>query len=870
MPRFPIVLCALLCFCATYSGYGQDLLTRTITTTSEEYTLEEALRLAKRQGFQLAYSLDKLPRSSCSFPAGEMPFGEFLKGLQQQTGITYTLANPIVAISYPAFLSGKSIIRGVVRDRESGEVLIGATVFKPGTKHGVISNNYGYFSLSLPKDVHIVQASFMGYEDLLDTIDLSTGGHIRNFLLTPRVSELSEVVVSAFEPDFNISSLTPGFNTINFNTEGQIPYFLGEVDVLQGATLLPGIKTLGEDANGLNIRGGSSDQNLILLDEATVYNPNHLNGLISIFNPEAVNNVEIMKGFVPPSYGGRASSVISVHQKDGDYQNFHFTGGVGFVSAKFIAEGPIKKRKSSYILSGRQSLFDISFDDNTSTSFQDLNAKVNWKYDRRNTFYFAGYFGNDRNTNTFETIRNWGNRNFSLRWNHLFGKRVFANFSAIFSEYNYKITQPQEAASFIGQSRIINYSLKSDWGFVISPKHQVEFGSSTILHQLKPGDRIPFNEKTSSSNPLFLDSEHGVESALYISHEASISNNLSVLYGLRASALHYIGPDTLNLYDPSQPRSEQSIVDRVGYGKGELIDAYFGLEPRASVTYKLSSQASVKASYTRAYQYLHLISNTITPSPTDIWKLTDPHIAPTSSLHYSLGYYQNLKDNKWETYVDTYFKITHNIQEYKDGSDLLFNPNPETELLSGQGRAYGMEFFVKKNTGKFTGWLSYTLSRSEIKVAGDLPEERINDGDYFPSNYDKKHDLSIVGIYKLIPRLSGSFSFKYNTGRPFTLPLGKYEYEGNLIPQFGPRNQSRLPDYHRLDLSLKWQGKKLNAKGETKWYRDYWTFVVYNAYGRDNVYSYFFRKNEETGLTSVERYTIFDTIIPALTYNFKF
>lgn len=869
MPKFLLAFFVLIfsLFCTT--GTAQEILKRPITLATYTYTLDSALQTAKAQGFPVAYSSSKLPNARCNFKSSQLLFEDFLKALKTQTGINYTVNGNIVAISYEKPTVELQTIRGTVRDLESGEALIGAAVYEPGSLNGVITNSYGYFSLSLSAGEHVVRVSFIGYEDILDTIDLSKG-HIRNFMLAQKVNELNEITISAIEPDFNVSSLIPGINTLNLSTEGQIPYFLGEVDVLQGATLLPGIKTLGEDANGLNIRGGSTDQNLILLDEATVYNPNHLYGLISVFNPEAVNNVEIMKGFIPPSYGGRASSVISVHQKEGDDQNYHFTGGIGLVSARFIAEGPIKKKQSSFILSGRQSIFDLSLDNNTSTSFQDLNAKINLKYNKKNTFYFSGYFGNDRNTNTFETVRNWGNRNFSLRWNHLFGRRVFANFSAILSEYNYKITQPREAASFIGKSRIIDYTAKSDWGYVITPKHELKFGGSTIFHRLKPGDRIPFDEQTSSSNPLYLDSEHGVESAIYLSHEATLGKKFSALYGFRISSLHYLGAGTIYQYDPELPRSNESITDTLTFGALEIMKSYYGWEPRASVSYRLSEQASIKASYTKSLQYLHLISSTITPAPTDIWKLSDSHIAPTTSHHYSLGIYQNFKDNKWETYVDGYFKRLVNMVQYKDGADLLFNPNPETELLTGMGRAYGMEFFLKKNEGKFTGWLSYTLSRSEIKVAGQFDVETINNGRYFPSNYDKKHDISLVGIYKFLPRLSGSFSFKYNSGRPFTLPLGKYIYEGNLIPHFGNRNQSRLPDYHRLDLSVKWQGKQFKADGTPKRFEDYWTLVVYNAYGRNNVYSYFFKEDKQSGVTTIEPYTIFDSVIPAITYNFKF
>ncbi|MEQ8472260.1 MAG: TonB-dependent receptor [Marinoscillum sp.] len=835
-----------------------------ITIASGQYTLLEALEIAKSQGIPLAYSSDLLPKSQCVFNKSEYSANAFLDVIMDQTGINIQKTQNLIVISYLPSTVKFFTIRGSIRDKASGEVLIGASINKMNTTQGVVTNNYGFYSLSLAPGSHIVNVNYLGYKPIIDTIDLSSTNQQREYRLEPIIEQLQEVVVSAYEPDINITSLVPGTNTINLNSKGQIPYFLGEVDVLQGATLLPGINTLGEDANGLSIRGGNVDQNLILLDEATVYNPNHLYGLISIFNPEAVNKIEVMKGFIPPSYGGRASSVITVHQKEGDYDSYHLTGGIGIVSAKLIAEGPIKREKSSFIISGRQSLFNISQDENSTNNFQDVNMKVNWKYNPKNTFYYSGYFGNDRSTNTFETVRNWGNQNHSFRWNHHFSPRVFSNFSAILSQYTYRIIQPREAASFIGQSKIIDYTLKSDWSFVINDNHEVNFGGSSVFHRLKPGERIPFDEN-SSSDTLLLDQEYGLESALYISHEAQLFSKFKVLYGLRASSLRNLGAGTVYTYSQNRPMTDESILDTTYYDRMETIKYYPRLEPRASLVYKWNNQFSTKLSYSRVYQYLHLISNTITPAPTDIWKLSDSFIKPTESNHYSLGLFFNLKNNQYEAYVDGYYKSMNHLVEYKNGADLLFNENPETELLNGFGRNYGVEFFLKKNEGKLTGWLSYTLSRSEVKISDRFSS--VNSGAYFPSNFDRKHDLSAVAIYDILPRLSGSLSFNYNSGRPFTLPLGRYIYEGNLIPHFGNRNQNRLPDYHRLDLSLKWQSKSIKKDGSKRIIDDYWTFVVYNVYSRDNVYSYFYQEND--GETTVLPYSIFDSILPAVTYHFK-
>ncbi|MFY0605383.1 MAG: TonB-dependent receptor [Cyclobacteriaceae bacterium] len=852
------------------SGLAQDSsLQKSISISPGEYQLSDLFIELRRQGIPLAFSENLIPKTNCVVDRSYSSLDEFLKLLQSQERFEFSEKDGLIVLRFNAN-NQINTIRGFVRDKSTGEALIGAVVYKPGTIQGVVTNNYGYFSFSLTAEQHPVHVSFVGFKTYQKTYDLSNGGVIEIIELEESISKLDEITISSVEPDFNVTSLIPGINTLDLNTEGVIPYFLGEVDILQGATYLPGINTLGEDANGIHVRGGASDQNLILLDEATIYNPNHLSGLISIFNPHAINHVEIMKGFIPAWHGGRASSVISVTQKDGDDKQFHMSGSIGLVSAKLIAEGPLKKNKSSFIFSGRQSIFDISPNNASSSRFQDINTKVNWKPNKKNTIHLAGYWGNDRNVNVLDTKTQWGNRNLSLRWNHLFGKKVFSNVSAILSEYNYKITQPREAASFIGQSKILDYTLKSDFSYILNPQNEIRMGATSILHILRPGSRVPFDVETSSSNPIELDSEHGLESAFYMSHQLKVSRKLELQYGLRFSNLVTFGADTTLLYDENSPKSISSVVDTLIFEKGSVIQSDWRAEPRISLNYKITPSSSVKMSYTRSNQYLHLISNTITPSPTDIWKLSDQHIRPTSSDHYSLGYYQNFSKNTYEAYIDFYYKDISNLISYKDGAQLLFNKNPETELLSASGRNYGLEVYLKKNEGKITGWLSYTLSRSEQRADGQFEEEQINNGRYFPTNNDRQHDFTFTGIYQLNRRMSTSMVFNYQSGRPYSLPLGKYTFEGNAVPYFGMRNQQRLPDYHRLDWSLKFEGRPNKRNGDPKLIQDYWTFVLYNVYGRDNVYSYLFQQNEATGFTEIIPNSIFNSIIPAVTYNFKF
>lgn len=848
----------LMLFCI-----GSTAQTTSIEVGRGTYFPSQLLEILRSEGVIIAYSNDKLPKTPIKITKKSLEVDELLDILVRESGITVTQKGNAYVISYLPQIQYS--LKGIITDNTSGEVLIGASIFALDLNAGVTSNHYGYYSLKMPPGEHIIRINYIGYEPYTDTLFIESTSENKDYAITPRIEELNEVVVSAYEPNLNIESTIPGVNTINLNTKGQLPYFLGEVDVLQGATLLPGINTLGEDANGLSVRGGSVDQNLILLDEATVYNPNHLYGMISIFNPEAVNKIEVMKGYIPPSYGGRASAVMTIHQKEGNYESFHLTGGIGIVSARLIAEGPLKKEVSSFILSARQSLFDLTLDENSTNYFHDFNLKTNWKINPKNTFYVSGYLGNDRSTNVFETDRIWGNRNLSLRWNHLFGQRVFANFSGIYSQYNYKITQPREAASFIGKSNIIDHTLKSDWIYVINNHNELNFGSSSIIHSLQPGERIPFDEN-SSADTLILDAEYGAESAVYIAHEGDFEK-IKFSYGARLSTLLNFSQGEVYTYEDGKSKSDETIIDTVSYDKYEIRKQFTGLEPRASFVYQWTKSISTKISYSKTYQYLHLISNTVTPTPTDIWKLSDEHVSPTISRHYSTGLFFNFKNNNYEAFIDAYYKTLDNLVQYKNGADLLFNNNPETELISGFGRNYGVEFFLKKNQGKLTGWLSYTLSRSEIKVNNLF--EPINNGHYYPSNFDRKHDISFVGIYEFSKRLFTSFTFNYNSGRPYTLPVATYNYEGIQVPQYDFRNQNRLPDYHRLDLSVKWHTKNIRPDGTLKKFTDYWTLTIYNVYGRKNVYSYVYDTNE-LGETEVIPYSIFDSIVPSVTYHFRF
>lgn len=858
-------------------AFGQNVLQQKIKIEAGTYTIISIYKILSDQNVELAYSSDQMPATSVTLNSGLMSVRQLLRSIKKQTGVQFKFLNGVIL---PSYQKQVFTLSGLVKDAQTGEVLIGASILINDTLNhtaiGTVTNSYGFYSLTLPMDSYSLSFRFVGYQSLKQVITLDK--HINYTVnLSSKLSELQELLISSTLPDYNVQNTIPGISPINFGVQWPIPYFLGEEDIFQNSLLLPGIQSVGEDASGLNIRGGDIDQNLILLDGAPIYNPHHFYGLISIFSPEVVNNVSIMKGYIPVQYGGRAASVIDVIQKEGNSKKFCLSGGIGLVSGRLTVEGPLKKDQSSFLFSVRQSLINFSIEDfvnqslnDSRTTFRDFNAKINWHINNKNRIYLSGYFGQDRNRAGFGAIRTWGNRSMTMRWNHIFNPELFSNFTGVISTYAYQIADPQEAGSFIGKSDIVNYILKADFDWITNPSHSINFGVHSTLHELRPGERIPF-DKNASTNETFLDKEHAIESNLYLSHTAKFLNQLSIQYGMRFSSLLSYGPGNVYTYEGDQPKSDATITDTLNYFGKAIFHKQSGWEPRLSINYRFNETHSIKASYSTTYQFIHLISNTIAPSPTDIWKLSDTHINPTISDHYSLGYYKNSRNNKWESNIELYYNKFKNTIDVKDGADLLFNENIETELLNGEGRSIGMEIFIKRKTGKIRGWMSYTLSKSEQKFEDNFFELTINDGDYFRTKFDRKHDLTIVGIVALTDRLSISSSFNYTTGRPITLPAGKFILDGKIVPHFEGRNQSRLPSYNRLDLSLKWNGKKRNKAGGLRKITDYWSLSLYNVYARKNIYSYSFRKSKsKPGMTETVPYSIFGTIIPAVTYNFKF
>ncbi|MEI7829388.1 MAG: TonB-dependent receptor [Prolixibacteraceae bacterium] len=765
------------------------------------------------------------------------------------------LTGLFILCSITAFAQQKYTISGYVKDSKSGENLIGATIsIKELKGRGTGTNAYGFYSITLPEGHYQLTGQFVGFTPQIVQIDLYQSVK-QNFALTEQVNTLDEVVVSGQRRDENISRTTMGMQKLNTSEIRSIPVLFGENDVLKTIQLLPGIKPAGEGSSGFNVRGGSADQNLILLDEATVFNASHLMGFFSVFNSDAIKDVTVFKGNEPAEYGGRLSSVLDIKMNDGNDKKMKISGGIGLISSRISVEGPIVREKGSFMITARRTYADLflklssdSARRQTRLYFYDINAKASYRLNSNNRIYLSGYFGKDLITlkNTFGI--NWGNVSGTLRWNHLFSDRLFSNTSLIFSNYDYKIFINNGTKLNI-ISRIQDYGLKQDFQFYIQTNSTLKFGFNTIYHKIIPG----VITSDSSIDLKKLTNKYDWENSFYLSHQYRFSDFFKVEYGSRITAFSALGPGDIYTYDPNG-----RITSLKTYNSGQFIKNYLNLEPRITLDLLVNPTTSVKASLSRNVQNLHLLSNSTSGNPTDLWIPSSNIVKPEMADQVSLGYYRNFSDNKFEFSVETYYKKLMNQLDYKNGAQLLFNENVESQILFGKGRAYGLEVFLKKKFGRFNGWISYTLSRSERKF------DAINSGNYFPAKQDRTHDLSLVGMYELSTRWTFSATWVYYTGNAVTYPTGKYAIDGKTIFYYSDRNADRMPAYHRLDLGATWINKK-SEKFESSW-----NFSLYNAYGRDNAYMITFRdsKSDPTRTEAVQT-TLFK-MIPSVTYNFKF
>ncbi|MEM6343171.1 MAG: TonB-dependent receptor [Bacteroidota bacterium] len=742
-------------------------------------------------------------------------------------------------------------LSGYVYDEANGESLIGATVYIPEAKAGAYSNSYGFYSLSVPPGNYVVQYRFVGYGVMTDTIDLS-----ENVKLDVRLGQIEttteEVVISAESASERIQSTEMGVETLSIKEIKKLPVLFGETDILKTIQLLPGVKAAGEGSSGFFVRGGGTDQNLILLDEAPVYNPAHLLGFFSVFNGDAIKSTKLYKGNMPAEYGGRLSSVLDVQMKDGNKKDYELSGGIGLISSRLTFEGPIVEDKGSFMVSGRRTYADafLAFSSdtnlqNTQLYFYDLNMKANYRVSEKDQIFVSGYFGRDKFGLRDQFGLNWGNATGTVRWNHLFSDKLFLNSTLIYSDYDYEIDIIDAGAKIT--SGIQDWNLKEDFSYYANQRNTLKFGANVIYHTFVPG--VITSTESAAINDTELQERYALESAAYISHEWKATESFNINYGLRVSNFTVLGPGTEYSYD-----NEGAAVDSVTYGQGEVIKNYFGLEPRISASYVINPNLSIKASYARNRQYIHLLTNATGGSPTDLWLPSSATIQPEISDQFALGYFQTFGE-KYEGSVEIYYKDLQNQIDYKNGADIFLNETVESELVFGDGWSYGAEFLFRKNVGKFTGWAAYTWSRTFRQF------DEINNGEAFPARQDRVHDISLVGMYDPNPKWSFSATWVYNTGDAVTFPNGSYSYNGQIVPLYGERNADRLPAYHRLDLSATWYGK--NPKSS-------WNVSVYNAYNRKNVFSLDFRESESNPGTTEAVKTYLFGAVPSLTYNFNF
>lgn len=780
----------------------------------------------------------------------------------------------LTMVASHAYSQQKYTLSGTVSMEETGETLIGVNVIVEELRTGAITNEYGFYSITLPEGTYEVTYSSLGYKTRSYTVDL-TENIRQNIQMISDTEQLDEVVIETDTERTSIRAPQMSVNTLNSETIKKIPVVLGEADVVKSMLLLPGVSNSGEASSGFNVRGGAADQNLILLDEATIFNSSHLFGFFSVFNPDAIKDVKLFKGGIPARYGGRLSSVLEIFQKEGNSREVHVNGGIGAVSSRILAEGPIVKDKSAFLVGGRGSyahLFLPLFDIDNRAYFYDVNTKINYRIDDRNSLYLSGYFGRDLFSVNDSFVNVYGNALGNFRWNHIFSDKLFSNLSVIYSDYYYGLEL--DFVGFEWNSGIQNFNIKYDLKHYLSDKLQVNFGLNNIYYRFNPGKIEPNNPESGILEEQLI-KKYANEFAAYVDVEHTLTEKLRLQYGLRLSHFIRFGQDELNIYENDDPVEFDPLLqiyqgaEPVGTdqpGKGDQLATFTNLEPRFSLSYIFNDDTSVKASYTRIAQYLHLLSNTSSPTPLDVWTPSGPFVEPQLLDQYALGFFKNLLDRDYTLESEIFYKDIRNRIDYIDGADLIANDAIEQVILNGEARAYGLEILLRKNFGKLRGWMAYTLSKSEQRTpARNAIETGINNGEWYNTPYDKTHDISLYGSYELNKKWSFNGNFVFQTGQPTNYPIGQFEFQGLVIPYYGPRNSERLPSYHRLDISATLTPKKNEGRN----WQSEWVFSIYNLYSRKNAASVNFRQNRDTGVNEAVRTSIFG-IVPSVTYNFSF
>ncbi len=767
----------------------------------------------------------------------------------------------------------KHTLFGIIRDKTTGESLIGATISIEDRSIGTASNNYGFYSLTIPHGKHRIECSYIGYQ--LFTMETELHGETNlNIELEMKESRLEEVVVRATRNN-RIVNNEMSSQSLSISAIKQMPAVMGESDLMKSLQLLPGIQATNEGTTNLSIRGGSFDQNLFLLDDAPVYNPSHALGFFSVFNSDAIKSVKVYKASFPAQYGGRLSSIVDIHMKEGNNKQLSASGGIGLIANRLTFEGPIAKDKASFIISGRYSYAGLTangagllgqslrigglrdFNASNEISFYDLNAKVNYKVNDKNHLFLSAYTGSDHffyYAIDDNSSMDWGNITGTARWNHIFNSRLFANTMFIFSKYDYSYILKDDARHFKWSANLQEMDIKTDFDYFLNPNNHIKFGVSAENHHYFPGKVEPRDE-TSITKPFTLDRQRAIISTAYLNNEHKISNKIGIDYGLRYSAFFLLGESTVYTYSP-----EMEMTDSVNYSSGELVKFYHSLEPRFSLRYQLNGNSSVKISYSKTVQFQHLIGNSSVGLPSDVWVPASTSIKPQSANQIAIGYYRLFAQNQYEFSTEAYFRKMHHVIDYRDNADLFLNPHVETQVLSGDGQSYGLEFYLEKKVGRTTGWLSYTLSKTTRQIDG------INNDQSYPATYDKRHYLSLLLNYKLSEPWSVSSIFKFSSGGFATIPEGTFNYYGAAFNYYTGRNDYKLPSYHRLDLSFNYHSRKNEHR---KWKTE-WNFGIYNVYDKKNIFALFIKQDDRKIYSSRAYKMYLYGITPFVTFNFKF
>ena len=780
--------------------------------------------------------------------------------------LTFILINTLTGI----FAQDKFTLNGYIKDSLSGETLIGANIAVKEEGRGVTTNQYGFFSLTLARGKYDLLVTYVGYQPRLVSIDFD-GNKTLNILLSQGLSDLNNVTVVGRKRESNVKSAQMGKVDLSITTIKSLPSFLGEVDILKALQLLPGVRNAGEGNSGFYVRGGGPDQNLILLDDAVVYNTGHLFGFFSVFNSDAIKSLSLIKGGMPAQYGGRLSSVIDIAMKDGNMNKTEVDAGIGLIASRLAIQGPIKKNKASYMISARRTYIDaltkpfIGKENSFRGSgyyFYDLNAKVNYIFSEKDRLYLSGYFGRDKfdfnnGKRSFKVSIPWGNSTATLRWNHIFNKKLFANTSLVYNDYRFSFTGLQNDFNINLSSGIKDLNAKTDFDFYATPEHKLKFGAQYTFHTFLPSV-VSGNQDTIEFKPANVQRKYANEYALYIQDDWDVSRAIKLNYGIRYSQFQQVGRYTAYTTDADGNKTDSTL-----YGSGQTVKTYGGFEPRLTVRYAINDVSSFKAGVTRNLQYIHLVTNAGSTLPTDIWVPSTYRVKPQIGWQYAAGYFRNFNNNMFETSVEVYYKTMQNQIEYREGYTPNTLKDPEEDFVFGKGWSYGAEFFVNKVKGRLTGWVGYTLSYTWRRFA------QLNDGEKYPSRYDRRHDLSVVGTYQLSSKWKLSSVFVFGTGNAISLPERFYFVDGTLTQEYSRINAYRMKPYHRLDVAATYTP----VPKKKRKYTGSWVFSIYNLYSRANPYFYYFDQEgsaTQGTLTIKSKQVSLFPVIPSVAWNVKF